>query len=116
VRELREFRVHHDDYVRSGIAVAGVTRDSVASNRHWSTRLRLPYPLFSDPEGQLGAAFGVIRRVMIGGWKIDFFRRSTYLVDVKGVISAVWREVKVRGHAQDVLETARALGRLGKPT
>ena len=113
MRELREFRVHHDEYVRNGLAVAGVTRDSVSSNREWSGRLGLPYPLLSDPEGVAGAEFGVMRRLMIGGWKIDLFRRSTYLVDLKGVIAAVWREVKVRGHAQDVLETSRALSRLG---
>ena len=34
--------------------------------------------------------------------------RATFLIDEKGVVRAVWRKVKVAGHAQAVLETARA--------
>ena len=101
--------MHHSEYVRAGVTVAGITRDSVESNRTWSKRLRLPYPLLSDPEGKAGAEFGVIRRIPIGVWKLDLFRRSTFLIDLHGVVAAVWRDVKVRGHALEVLEHARSL-------
>jgi thioredoxin-dependent peroxiredoxin len=109
VRELREFRVHHAEYQQNGLAVAGVTRDTVKSNRTWSKRLSLPYPLLSDPDGQAGRSLGVVRRIPIGAWKIDLFRRSTYLIDLHGVVAAVWRDVKIRGHAAEVLDVARAL-------
>lgn len=113
MRELREFRVHHDLFVEHGLVVAGVTRDSVESNRTWSERLRLPYPLLSDPDGVAGAALGVTRRIPLGAWNIEFFRRTTFLVDFHGQVAAVWRDVKLRGHAKDVFETANALGRAG---
>jgi peroxiredoxin Q/BCP len=86
-----------------------VTRDTVESNAHWTRRLRLPYPLLSDAEGEVGHAFGITRRVGIGGWKIEFFRRASILIDARGVVAAVWENVKVRGHATDVIEVARAL-------
>ena len=35
--------------------------------------------------------------------------RTTYLVDADGRIAQVWNKVKVKGHAQDVLDAARAL-------
>jgi peroxiredoxin Q/BCP len=35
--------------------------------------------------------------------------RTTFLIDGKGAIARVWRKVKVAGHAQEVLEAARAL-------
>ena len=35
--------------------------------------------------------------------------RTTYLVDASGKIARVWRKVKVKGHAADVLEAARNL-------
>lgn len=101
--------MHHDQFQSHDVAVAGVTRDSVESNRRWSERLRLPYPLLSDPDGQAGGALGVIRRIPLGVWKLDLFRRSTYLIDRNGVVATVWRDVKVRGHARVVLETAKAL-------
>jgi peroxiredoxin len=37
------------------------------------------------------------------------FRRATLLVDERGVISAAWGRVHVRGHAQQVLAAAHAL-------
>jgi peroxiredoxin Q/BCP len=109
VRELREFRVHHPDFVRHGLAVAGVTRDTVESNRAWSERLHLPYPLLSDPDGQAGRSLGVVRRIPLGAWKLDLFRRSTFLIDLHGIVAAVWREVRIRGHADEVLDVARTL-------
>jgi peroxiredoxin Q/BCP len=83
----------------------------VESNRHWVERLRLPYPLLSDPDGAVGVAFGVTRRIGIAGWNVEFFRRSTFLLDFNGVIAAVWEKVKIRGHALEVLEVAKAMAR-----
>ena len=111
MRELREFRAHHDELQRHGLAVAGVTRDSVASNLYWTERLHLPYPLLSDPEGRVGRAFNVVRRIGIGSWHVEFFRRSTFLIDERGEIAAAWGDVKIRGHAKDVLTMARTLAR-----
>jgi len=88
-----------------------VTRDSPESNRSWAKRLRLPYPLLSDPDGTAGRAFGVIRRVGISSWNIEFFRRTTFLVDFHGVVVAVWGDVKIRGHALEVLELAKVAAR-----
>lgn len=93
----------------AGITVIGVSRDSVESNRDWARRLRLPYPVLSDRDGALGAELGVVRTLRVGPWKIEFLRRSTLLAGADGRIAAVWDEVKIRGHALQVLEAARAL-------
>jgi len=89
-----------------------VTRDKPSVNAAWAKRLRLPYPILSDVEGKAGRAFGVIRSVGVGSWKLEFFRRSTFLIDMHGVVSAVWRSVKVRGHAKEVMKVARALAQV----
>jgi peroxiredoxin Q/BCP len=109
VRELREFRARHDAFRDAGIAVAGISLDSVEAHRRWAERLRIPYPLLSDEDRTAGSAFGILRRVGIGGWNVEFLRRSTFLVDVKGMIVAQWTKVKIRGHAAEVLEVARLL-------
>ena len=87
--------------------------DSVAGNHAWSQRLRLPYPLLSDPERSAAAAFGGLLRLGIGGWTIDLFRRRTVLAGRDGVVAALWDKVKIRGHAVEVLQAARALDDLG---
>jgi peroxiredoxin len=50
-----------------------------------------------------------VRRVGIGGWGVELFRRTTLLVDTRGIVAAVWSRVKVRGHAAEVLAAARRL-------
>ena len=85
--------------------------DSVAGNRTWEGRLRLPYPLLSDPERVAAEAFGGLRRIGVAGWTIELFRRRTILAGRDGVIAALWDKVQVRGHAAQVLAAARALER-----
>jgi peroxiredoxin Q/BCP len=109
VRELREFRAHHDELAAAGVTVAGVSRDSVEHNRQWTARLALPYPLLSDSDGVAGRAFGVLRTLRLGAWTIELLRRSTLLAGADGIIARAWSDVRIRGHAREVLEAARAL-------
>ena len=106
---MREFRAHYSELKDAGVEVAGISTDTPESSLTWARRMELPYPLLSDIERNAGAAFGVIRRLGIGSWNVEFFRRTTFLVDARGVVVAVWEKVKVRGHALKVLEMALAL-------
>lgn len=110
---MREFRAHHDAFAAAGVTVAGVSLESVESNRAQAERMRLPYPLLSDPERRAGDAFRVIGRIGLGGWNVEFFRRTTVLAGADGTIAAVWGKVKVRGHGAEVLAMARALAGAG---
>lgn len=107
---MREFRAHHAELAAAGITVAGVTLDTIASCRTWARRLRLPYPLLSDEARAAGEACFVIERAGLGPWKIEFFRRTTLLADSAGIVRRVWGEVKIRGHALEVLTAAREIG------
>ncbi len=109
---MRGFRALHPKFAEVGAAVAGVSLERADANRAVAERLALPYPLLSDPERAAGTAFRVLTRVGIGGWGIELFRRTTFLVDVRGAIAAVWGHVRVGGHALEVLRAARALAGL----
>ena len=109
MRELREFRALHDSFQSAGVAVAGISLDSVEANRRWAGRLKIPYALLSDVDRAVGRAFGILRRVGIGEWNVEFLRRSTFLADTKGFVVAQWTKVKVRGHAAEVLKVARVV-------
>lgn len=106
---MREFRVRHAEFADANVKVAGVTIDTLESCRQWARRLRLPYPLLSDSGREAGSQCHVLRRIGLGGWNIEFFHRTTLLIDAGAVVRAVWGEVKLRGHAREVLEAARAL-------
>jgi thioredoxin-dependent peroxiredoxin len=107
--EMREFRAVHGQFREAGITVAGVTTDSVESCREWAARLELPYPLLSDSTRAAGREFHVMRELGIGGWRIDLFRRTTFLADRDGIVRAIWTRVGVRRHAREVLKFARTL-------
>jgi peroxiredoxin Q/BCP len=106
---MREFRAHYAALAEAGVEVAGVSTDTPESSVEWARRMDLPYPLLSDVERAAGNAFGVIRSLGIGGWSVEFFRRTTFLVDTRGIVVASWRKVKIRGHALEVRDMARAL-------
>lgn len=116
MRELREFRVHHSEFTAAGIELAGMSRDTPDHNRDWTERLSLPYPVLSDADGVAGRRLGVLRSLHIGAWTIEFLRRSTLLVAVDGTIAAVWSDVRIRGHATQVLAAAKALTRPDRPS
>ena len=109
MRELREFRAHHHEFVAAGIELVGLSRDTVEHNREWSQRLALPYLLLSDVDGNVGRALGVMHSIRLGAWSVEFLRRSTLLAGTDGRIAAVWADVKIRGHARQVLEAAAGL-------
>ena len=83
--------------------------DTPAGNRAWSERLRLPFPLLSDPDRAAASALDAVRRLGIGGWTIDLTKRRSVLAGRDGIIEAVWDKVKIRGHAAEALRAARAI-------
>jgi len=107
--EAQDFRDRHKAYAKAGIAVVGVSRDSVKSHEGFCAKQNLPFPLLSDPDEALCKAFDVIKDKNMYGRKVRGIVRSTFLFDHKGVLRQQWRGVKVAGHADEVLAAAAAL-------
>lgn len=57
----------------------------------------------SDPDGTLCEQYGVLKEKKMFGKTFKGLVRSTFIIDAKGRIAAEWRNVKVRGHVQDVI-------------
>ena len=53
------FRDHHAELVALGAAVYGVSTQTTEEQREFASRLELPYPLLSDPDGELGSTLGL---------------------------------------------------------
>jgi peroxiredoxin Q/BCP len=107
--EGRDFRDSHGEFARHGIAVFGVSRDSLSSHEKFKQKYDFPFELISDPDEKLCQAFGVIKEKNMYGKKVLGVERSTFLVDGAGVLRGEWRKVKVLGHVQNVLEAALSL-------
>jgi peroxiredoxin Q/BCP len=90
--------------------VLGVSRDNLKSHAKFIEALEgLPFPLLADTESQVCNAYDVIKDKNMYGKMVKGIERSTFLIDVSGRIAAVWRKVKVDGHAQEVLAAVKKL-------
>lgn len=105
-----QFRDLHDEFAKAGFAVFGISRDTVASHEKFKAKMGFPFELLSDPEEQACALFGVMKMKNMYGKKVRGIERSTFIVGKDGAIAKEWRGVKVAGHAQEVLDAAKALG------
>lgn len=86
-----------------GIAVFGVSMDSVASHRKFADKYGLQFPLLADTEKSLIEAYGVWVEKSLYGRKYMGIARSSFLVGGNGRIEQVWEKVNTKTHAQDVL-------------
>ena len=101
------FRDRMPELARHGIAVIGVSRDSVASHDKFKSKYGLPFTLASDLDGKVSEAYGTWVEKSMYGRKYMGVDRATFLIDEKGIVRAVWRKVKVPGHVEEVLKAAK---------
>ena len=108
--ENRDFSALMPEFEAAGVAMLGVSKDPPERHAKFTAKHGLSVPLASDAlQDGLADALGVWTMKSLYGRKFLGMERTTYLVDAEGRIARVWRKVKVRGHAAEVLEAARAL-------
>jgi peroxiredoxin Q/BCP len=108
-REAQDFSDLAPDFAKAGVAVLGVSKDSLASHAKFTAKYALGVPLGSDPEGAMVAAFGAWVEKTMYGRKYMGIERCTYLIDKDGIVRRIWRKVRVPGHAVEVLKAAQTL-------
>jgi peroxiredoxin Q/BCP len=101
--EAKDFRDQYAAVAAAGADVLGVSRDSVASHCRFKAKHALPFRLAADVDGTLCEAFGVWVEKSMYGRKYFGIERTTVLIDETGVVRRVWRKVKVKGHADEVI-------------
>lgn len=107
--EAQDFRDLHAKFRRAGAVVLGVSRDSVASHEKFKAKHDLPFDLLADEDEKVCRKFDVIKEKNMYGRKVMGVERSTFLIDDKGKLREEWRKVRVKGHAEEVLEALKAL-------
>ena len=109
--EGQDFRDLHAKFRRQKTVIFGVSRDSIASHEKFKAKQSFPFELLSDPDEKICRKFDVIQEKTLYGRKFMGVERSTFLIDADGKLRQEWRKLKVKGHAAEVLEAVRALGK-----
>ena len=107
--EAKDFTALADEFAAAGVPVVGVSKDKPAKLRKFVDKYGLSVILASDEEGGLCEAFGTWVEKSMYGRTYMGIERATFLFDAQGRLQRVWLKVKVKGHAQEVLEAAQAL-------
>jgi peroxiredoxin Q/BCP len=102
--EGQDFKSLRAKFKRQNTVIFGVSRDSIDSHEKFKAKQKFPFELLSDPDEKLCKQFDVIHEKSLYGRKFMGVVRSTFLIDSSGKLREEWRKVKVKGHADEVLE------------
>ena len=105
-REAQDFTELAADYAKAGVKVVGVSRDPMKKHDKFIAKYDLKVPLASDEDGAISDAFGTWVEKSMYGRKYMGMERATYLIGKDGRVLKAWRNVKVPGHAAEVLKAA----------
>lgn len=108
-KEAIAFTEHLEAFAAENTIIIGVSPDGVAKHQKFKNKHALGVTLLADEDKELAQAYGVWVEKSMYGKKYMGVERSTFLIDKSGNVARVWRKVKVAGHAEAVLEEAKAL-------
>jgi peroxiredoxin Q/BCP len=91
-----------------GLDVIGVSPDKIKPIERFAAKYGLTFLLVSDEGHVVGDRYGTWVEKSMYGRKYMGMERSTFLIGADGKVLKVWRKVSVTGHADAVMEAARA--------
>jgi len=109
-KESCDLRDSYTKITKTGAAILGVSLDGAESHRKFIQKYSLPFSLLSDEATAVSKAYGVYKLKNMYGKKYWGIERSTFVIDRAGLIKAIFRKVKVDGHAEEILTVLKDKG------
>jgi thioredoxin-dependent peroxiredoxin len=108
-KEAIDFTRLKSEFASAGTAVLGVSADPVTAQEAFRNKHQLSVPLISDERHEMLEAYGAWGEKSLYGRTFMGIIRTTVLIGADGRVARIWRNVRVDGHADQVLEAAQAL-------
>jgi peroxiredoxin Q/BCP len=108
-KEAIEFTRLASAFAETGTAILGVSADPLKAQEAFRDKHQLSIPLVSDEKHEMLGAYGVWGEKSMYGKTFHGILRTTVLIGGDGRIIRIWRNVRVDGHADEVLAAVRAL-------
>ena len=106
--ENREVSALAPAFRELGVEVVGISPQDVDSHKKFAAKNKFAHPLLADTELKANKAYDVWQQKKLWGREYMGTIRVTYLVDAKGKIAGVFHARRIKGHAQAVLDAAKA--------
>ncbi len=102
--EALYFTAAEDDFNAKGAEIIGVSPDTSESHTKFIDKNQLTLTLLSDTEKEILEKYGVWQLKKMYGREYMGVVRSTFLIDPEANIAHIWPKVRVKLHAEKVLE------------
>ena len=104
-----DFSDREDEFARLDTVVFGISRDDVISHAAFRDEQGLSVQLLADTEAEVCRLYDVLERREVDGHAREAVQRSTFVIDKKGILRHVLRDVNPRDHADEVLKAVKAM-------
>jgi peroxiredoxin Q/BCP len=108
-KEACAFQDNLPKFKPSKATILGVSILDESSKARFAAKYKLTFPLLADDDHAVAEKYGVWQNKSLYGRNFMGIARTTYLIDGDGKVAKRWDNVKVDGHAQDVLAAVGAL-------
>ncbi|WP_297444916.1 thioredoxin-dependent thiol peroxidase [Desulfurobacterium sp.] len=108
-KEAEGFTEKLGEFKKLNSEVIGISPDSVESHKKFKEKRNLKVTLLSDPEHKVIEEYGAWKLKKRFGKEYYGVVRTTYLIDPDGKVAHVWKNVRVKGHVEKVLEMLKKL-------
>ncbi len=108
-QEAIDFNQLRAKFRLQGVAIIGISPDSPKAHKNFKLKHDLKIHLAADEERATLLAYDVWHEKSLYGRKYMGVVRTSFLIDGEGVIRQIWWNLRVKGHAQAVLDAAKAL-------
>ena len=102
-KEACNFRDDYSAYEKAGVAILGVSPDSVKLHAKFKQKFQLPFPLLADDGHKVCDLYGVWGPKKFMGKQYEGVLRTTFLIDPEGNIKEVFENVRPAEHSADLL-------------
>ena len=87
--------------------IYGISKNGLKSHAKFRDKYKIKFDLLADEEIKVLKKYKVWGKKKFMGREFMGIIRTTFLIDKKGKILKIWKNVKVKDHAQDVLKTLK---------
>ena len=105
--ETNDFNKLLTKFKRFNCEVYGISKDNINSHNKFKEKYKIKFDLLADDEIKIVKSYKVWAKKKFMGREFMGVVRSTFLIDPKGKIVKIWSNVKVKDHANEVLETLK---------
>ena len=109
--EAKDFTRLAPDFRAAGVAVLGISPDSVKKHQKFRTKHELDVRLAADEGHAVAERYGLWVEKSLYGRKYMGVERTTFLIDGHSRVAEAWHKVKVPGHAEAGLAAAQRLAK-----